>query len=152
MLGLKEYEQALELLNDIYYFQKDNNFILHQVVNLTTQGKIYNSQAQYKKAEIILKKALNLLNEDNLKSDKLAVVLELAKTYEAQSKPAQALAQIQSIDLKNKNFEKFIYLLSFVSIFSMQLTTLPIIGQHFLKQNMHIEKFEKTKKAIQWCK
>ncbi|WP_194441099.1 ATP-binding protein [Pseudoalteromonas simplex] len=112
LLGLKKYDQALELLSNIYNFQKSNDFLSHQIVNLTTQGKIYNSQAQYKKAEIILKKALNLLNENNLQSDKLAVVLELAKTYKAQNKPALALAQIQSIDLKNKKISDYQLLLA----------------------------------------
>ncbi|WP_462167500.1 tetratricopeptide repeat protein [Pseudoalteromonas sp. GB43] len=112
LLGLKKYDQALELLSNIYNFQKSNDFLSHQIVNLTTQGKIYNSQAQYKKAEIILKKALNLLNENNLQSDKLAVVLELAITYKAQNKPALALAQIQSIDLKNKKISDYQLLLA----------------------------------------
>ena len=50
-------------------------------------------------------------------------------------------------NLKYKNLSKFLYLLSFISIISMQLKTpLPIIGQYFLKKNMHTEEFNKTKK------
>ena len=48
-------------------------------------------------------------------------------------------------NLKNKTFEKFIYLLSFVSIFSIQIITLPVIGQYILEDNMRIEKFKETK-------
>ena len=49
--------------------------------------------------------------------------------------------------LKNKNLKNLLYFVSFISILSIQLKTpLPVIGQHFLKEKMHIEKFEKTKK------
>ena len=52
-------------------------------------------------------------------------------------------------NLKYKNLKKFLYFFSFLSIFSIQLTVpLPTIGQYFLKQNMYIEKFEKTKKVF----
>ncbi len=54
-----------------------------------------------------------------------------------------------SASLKYNNLRKFLYLLSFISIISMQLKTpLPIIGQVFLKENMSIEIFDKTKKLF----
>ena len=53
------------------------------------------------------------------------------------------------VDLKNKSLKNFLYFLTFFSILSIQLKTpLPLIGQHFLKENMYIEKFEKTKKIF----
>ena len=52
-------------------------------------------------------------------------------------------------DLKNKSLRNFLYFLTFFSILSIQLKTpLPVIAQHFLKENMYIEKFEKTKKSF----
>jgi len=52
-------------------------------------------------------------------------------------------------DLKNKNLKNFLYFVSFVSILSLQLKTpIPVISQYFLKENMYIEKFEKTKKNV----
>ena len=51
--------------------------------------------------------------------------------------------------LQYNYLKKILYFLSFLSILSLQLKTpLPIIGQHLLKENMHIEKFKKTKKAF----
>lgn len=52
-------------------------------------------------------------------------------------------------NLKYKNLKKLLYFVSFLSILSIQLKTpLPVIGQYFLKENMHVEKFEKTKKSF----
>jgi len=49
-------------------------------------------------------------------------------------------------NLENKNFKNLLYFLALFSIFSLQLKTpLPIISQYFLKENMHIEKFNKAK-------
>tara|TARA_Y100000590_G_scaffold225815_1_gene255227 strand:+ start:3649 stop:5346 length:1698 start_codon:yes stop_codon:yes gene_type:complete len=51
--------------------------------------------------------------------------------------------------LKNKNLKKFIYVLSFFSIISVQLMIpVPTIGEYFLKKNMTINKFNETKKNI----
>ena len=51
--------------------------------------------------------------------------------------------------LKNKNLKKFLYVLSFFSVISVQLMTpLPEIGQYFLKNNMQLNKFRETKKSI----
>ena len=51
--------------------------------------------------------------------------------------------------LQYNYLKKILYFLSFLSILSLQLKTpLPIIGQYLLKENMHIEKFKKTKKAF----
>ena len=48
--------------------------------------------------------------------------------------------------LQYNYLKKILYFLSFLSILSLQLKTpLPIISQYFLKENMHIEKFEKAK-------
>ena len=53
------------------------------------------------------------------------------------------------VDLKNKSLKNFLYFFTFFSILSIQLKTpLSLIGQHFLKENMYIEKFEKTKKIF----
>jgi len=50
-------------------------------------------------------------------------------------------------NLKYKNLKKFLYFVAFFSIFSLQLKTpLPVIGQYFIKENMYIEKYNKTKK------
>ena len=52
-------------------------------------------------------------------------------------------------NLKYKNLKKFLYFTFFLSILSLQLKApLPIISNFFLKENMHIEKFEKTKKVF----
>ena len=52
-------------------------------------------------------------------------------------------------NLKYKNLKKLLYFVSFLSILSIQLKTpLPVIGQYFLKENMHVEKFEKTKESF----
>jgi hypothetical protein len=51
--------------------------------------------------------------------------------------------------LQNNFLKKFLYFISFLSILSLQLKTpLPLISQHFLKENMHIEKFDKAKDMI----
>ena len=51
--------------------------------------------------------------------------------------------------LENKNLKKFLYVLSFFSVISVQLMTpLPEIGQYFLKNNMQLNKFYETKKSI----
>ena len=51
--------------------------------------------------------------------------------------------------LQYNYLKKILYFISFLSILSLQLKTpLPIISQYFLKENMHIEKFEKTKGAL----
>ena len=50
-------------------------------------------------------------------------------------------------DLRNKSLKNILYFISFFAILSIQLKTpLPIMGQHFLKNNMKVETFEKTKK------
>ena len=50
-------------------------------------------------------------------------------------------------NLKNKNLKNFLYFISIFSVLSIQLSTpLSVIGQHFLKENMHVEEFDKTKK------
>ncbi|RZO49194.1 MAG: hypothetical protein EVA76_02735, partial [Candidatus Pelagibacterales bacterium] len=47
------------------------------------------------------------------------------------------------------NFRKILFLLCFLSIFSLQLKTpLPEIGQYILKKNMHETKFNEVKKAF----
>jgi hypothetical protein len=52
-------------------------------------------------------------------------------------------------NLKYKNLKKLLYFVSFLSILSIQLKTpLPVIGHYFLKKNMHVEKFEETKKSF----
>jgi len=51
--------------------------------------------------------------------------------------------------LQYNYLKKILYFISFLSILSLQLKTpLPLISQYFLKENMHIEKFEKAKGAI----
>jgi len=51
--------------------------------------------------------------------------------------------------LQYNYLKKILYFISFLSILSFQLNIpLPIISQYFLKENMHIEKFEKAKSAI----
>ena len=57
------------------------------------------------------------------------------------------LLVIYITDLKSKNLKNFLYFISIFSVFSIQLSTpLPIIGQHFLKENMHAKEFNNTKK------
>ena len=52
-------------------------------------------------------------------------------------------------NLKYKNLKKLLYFVSFLSILSIQLKTpLPVIGHYFLEGNMHVEKFEETKKSF----
>jgi len=51
--------------------------------------------------------------------------------------------------LRYNYLKKILYFISFLSILSLQLKIpLPLISQHFLEKNMHIEKFEKAKVAI----
>ena len=51
--------------------------------------------------------------------------------------------------LKNKNSKNFFYIFSFFSVISLQLITpLPVIGEHFLKNNIQPDKFYETKKSI----
>ena len=57
------------------------------------------------------------------------------------------LLVIYITDLKSKNLKNFLYFISIFSILSIQLSTpLPILGQHFLKENMHAKEFNNTKK------
>ena len=51
--------------------------------------------------------------------------------------------------LQYNYLKKILYFISFLSILALQLKTpLPLITQYFLKENMHIEKFEKAKGAV----
>ena len=51
--------------------------------------------------------------------------------------------------IKNKNLKNFFYMFFLFSIISVQLMTpLPVIGEYFLKNNLLLEKFDKTKKSI----
>ena len=53
------------------------------------------------------------------------------------------------LSLKNIKFKKFLYLITFLSILSMQLKTpLPIIGESFLKANMNLKEYNRAKSAL----
>jgi hypothetical protein len=51
--------------------------------------------------------------------------------------------------LQHNYLKKILYSISFLSIISLQLKTpLPLVSQHFLKENMYIEKFDIAKNAV----
>ena len=53
------------------------------------------------------------------------------------------------MNINNKNIKKFLYFLSFILIFFMQMKIpLPELSQYFLKNYMHEEKFVKTKEVF----
>ena len=53
------------------------------------------------------------------------------------------------LSLKNIKFKKFLYLITFLSILSMQLKTpLPVIGESFLKANMNLKEYNRAKSAL----
>ena len=98
---------------------------------------------------------LKTLAHPSIVNNFLIGILEMFKGYNFQrldrinALSFSLLFVLLSASLKYNNLRKFLYLLSFISVISMQLRIpLPIIGQVFLKDNMSIEIFDKTKKLF----
>ena len=145
----------------IYGDPKNAMFIFYvPLISLTTLIFILSLFSKQKKIRLLLFfiifiLILKSLVHHNLIDNILIGIFEILKGYNFQRLDRIILITFTLLfilfisNLKYRNLKKFLYFIAFFSIFSLQLKTpLPIISQYLLKENMHIEKFKKTKKAF----
>ncbi|UJX27777.1 tetratricopeptide repeat protein (plasmid) [Pseudoalteromonas sp. CF6-2] len=107
LIGLKNYSEALNILDQAITLQKRHNFTNHLATSLVLKGKVLRLTNRLSESEAILIQAIELINREKIDNEYMDAILCLAATYNAQNNTEKAIELLTSVSSKNYKYVDF---------------------------------------------
>ena len=116
LIGLKQYSNALKVINEAIGLQSQHNYTTHLASSLVLKAKVLRFQGFFEDSEKVLNEALSLIGNKQFVNEQLNIILCLAETYEAQGHTDKALKTLASVDTHTVSHANFEALLSITKL------------------------------------
>lgn len=116
LIGLKQYPEALKIINEAIGLQSQHNYTTHLASSLVLKAKVLRFQGFLEDSEKVLNEASTLIENKQLENEQLNIILCLAETYEAQGHTDKALTTLASVDTHTVSHTNFETLLSIAKL------------------------------------
>lgn len=116
LIGLKQYSDALKVINEAIGLQNQHNYTTHLASSLVIKAKILRFQGFLEDSEKVLNEASTLIENKKLENEQLNIILCLAETYEAQGHTEKALDTLASVNIQAVSHTNFEALLSIAKL------------------------------------
>ena len=116
LIGLKQYPEALMVINEAIQLQSQHNYTTHLAASLALKAKVLRFQGFLEDSEKVLNEASALIENKQLENEQLNIILCLAETYEAQGHTDKALDTLASVDTHTVSHTNFEALLSIAKL------------------------------------